>query len=476
MAGGPRRRFGRASAVWAVACGLALAGGAAGAESAVPIRISPALPALGEVIEVQVDVTSRFPLAGAPAVVKGDGRIVLDVRQDMSQPGAARMQTVRFTIPGLAPPGFYLAAATLDGAPYAELAFTLRPATALLDLVGARFQVAVDRPAPGGAAARAVRLSDASGFFWFYDAANPELTVKIVDGRAVNGHYWIFIASMTDVAQTVTVTDLGSGCKPVSACPARTYVNPPHGNRNFVDVEAFGGAPRIAADLSFLDLAVISPALPSRLDPVRVVVNGIGAVAASFAPPSIDGAGITLVGVTPGGPAPPGAPGRWTTAIDLGTLAPGSYTLEVILDGFEYLTQAFAVREAASGLALTGGRFLVSVSRPGAGAAGSPAASAVSDAAAEILGSAVAVSDAAGYFWFFDSADLELTVKILDGRPVDGHYWVFIASMTDQPYTVTVADTAGGCAPAPAAPSPCPTRRYVNPAHRNQNFIDVGAF
>jgi hypothetical protein len=157
----------------------------------------------------------------------------------------------------------------------------------------------------------------------------------------------------------------------------------------------------------------------------------------------------------------------------------------------------FAVREAAGGLALAGGRFLVGVSRPGAAAAESPAAAeiagpavaashpaaeiagpevAVSDAAAEITGSAVAVSDAAGYFWFFDSADLELTVKILDGRPVDSHFWVFIASMTDQPYTVTVTDTAGGCAPAPAAPSPCPTRRYVNPAHRNQNFIDVGAF
>src|ERR1700730_17493567 len=121
MIGGPSRRFRRAPAVWAaVFAAMALARGTALAQSALPIRISPALPALGEAIEVQVDVTSRFPLSGAPAVVKSDGRILLDVRQYMSRPGAARLQTVTFTIASLAPPGFNLAAATLDGAPYAD--------------------------------------------------------------------------------------------------------------------------------------------------------------------------------------------------------------------------------------------------------------------------------------------------------------------------------------------------------------------
>jgi hypothetical protein len=507
---------------------------AAQTPSLASIRLSPALPAAGDALRIAVDLVSPFPLSAAPAVVRGDGSILLDVRQDLSHPSTARLQTVTFEVAGLAPPGNYLLVATLDGAPSSTFAFTLRPRTSLLDLLGARFLVAVDRPG-AGAAPSAVRLSDASGYFWFYDPANPELTVKILDGRAVNGHFWVFIASMTDGAQTVTVTDLGGGCHPASSCPSRSYVTPPHANRNFVDVEAFGGPDQVATELSFRDLVVISPALPGRLDPVRVVIDGLGEIAADFAPPAIAGGSITLVGVTPGGRPAPDAPGRWTRTVELGALDPGSYTLEVILDGFEYLTQSFQVHEAVPGLALAGGHFLVAAARPpspaaragpgganpespsaGRAAAGRSAPGGAAAGAPLLAAAPVEVSDAAGYFWFFDGSDLELTVKVLDGRPVNGHFWVFIASMTDQPYTVTVTDLSGTCAAAqapppvpavlatpaapanpaasenlappvvpgfpalsaaagPAAPSRC-SRTYTNPAHSNQNFIDTAAF
>ncbi len=56
------------------------------------------------------------------------------------------------------------------------------------------------------------------------DATNPEVFVKVVDGRVVNGHFWIFFAGLTDLEYTVTVTDTTTGVvksytkAPGSAC------------------------------------------------------------------------------------------------------------------------------------------------------------------------------------------------------------------------------------------------------------------
>ncbi|HSF41173.1 MAG TPA: ELWxxDGT repeat protein [Thermoanaerobaculia bacterium] len=46
-----------------------------------------------------------------------------------------------------------------------------------------------------------------------------------------------------------------------------------------------------------------------------------------------------------------------------------------------------------------------------------------------------------GYFWFFDEANFELAVKILDGTPVNGKHWVFWGALSDVEYTLTVIDT-----------------------------------
>lgn len=51
--------------------------------------------------------------------------------------------------------------------------------------------------------------------FWFFSPDNIELTVKVLDGRAINGHFWVFYGSMTDVAFTLTVTDTTTGAQKV---------------------------------------------------------------------------------------------------------------------------------------------------------------------------------------------------------------------------------------------------------------------
>ena len=50
-----------------------------------------------------------------------------------------------------------------------------------------------------------------SGLLWFFAADNWEMLVKVLDGCAFNGHYWVFSAATTNVGYTLTVTDTERG-------------------------------------------------------------------------------------------------------------------------------------------------------------------------------------------------------------------------------------------------------------------------
>jgi len=46
-----------------------------------------------------------------------------------------------------------------------------------------------------------------------------------------------------------------------------------------------------------------------------------------------------------------------------------------------------------------------------------------------------------GMFWFFNDRNWEVMVKVLNGCPINNHYWVFIGALTNQGYTVSVGDS-----------------------------------
>ena len=50
-----------------------------------------------------------------------------------------------------------------------------------------------------------------SGLLWFFAPGNWEVLVKVLDGCALNGHYWVFAAATTSVEYTLVVTDTASG-------------------------------------------------------------------------------------------------------------------------------------------------------------------------------------------------------------------------------------------------------------------------
>lgn len=91
-------------------------------------------------------------------------------------------------------------------------------------------------------------------------------------------------------------------------------------------------------------------------------------------------------------------------------------------------------------------------------------------------GRGVELTDESAAFWFFDHKNLEVTVKVLDGRTQNGHWWVFIASMTDLEVKVTVLDNKDDCLSLPVFPPACQTRTYEQTAGRNRNFLDTRAF
>ncbi len=74
--------------------------------------------------------------------------------------------------------------------------------------VQARFRTDVDDP---WRSARPISSNGETGMFWFFESGNVELLVKILDGTAINGNYWLYFGELTDVEYELTVTDTRTG-------------------------------------------------------------------------------------------------------------------------------------------------------------------------------------------------------------------------------------------------------------------------
>ncbi len=79
---------------------------------------------------------------------------------------------------------------------------------------------------------RELELRGDTQAFWFFAPSNPELFVKMIDGRAVNGSYWLFFGSLSNVEFELEVTDLQTGA-------VRRYANPSGEFASVSDIDAF---------------------------------------------------------------------------------------------------------------------------------------------------------------------------------------------------------------------------------------------
>lgn len=95
----------------------------------------------------------------------------------------------------------------------ADKAVCVGSATALC-LLNQRFKAEVvwrTRAGATGSGQVVPFTAERSGLFWFFSSTNWELLVKMVNGCAVNGSYWVFSAATTNVEYTLRITDMSTG-------------------------------------------------------------------------------------------------------------------------------------------------------------------------------------------------------------------------------------------------------------------------
>lgn len=238
-------------------------------------------------------------------------------------------------------------------------------------LAGGRFraEVAWKDHAGGTGQGQSRKLTDDTGAFWFFGEDNLELVVKVLDGRSVNGHFWVFSSGLTDVEYDLTIRDTLTGEERVYHNPARTLASQ-------ADVRAF-----------------------SAPGPSPNEETGQPAVALPAHPPTTCSAGADVL-----------------------CLRGGTFRAEV-----EFIDPRTGATRRAQSLPLT---------------------------------------DESGAFWFFDDENVELFIKVLDGRAINSHFWVFHGALTDIEYTLSIADEADGHR----------VWTYHNPRGRMRSGADTGAF
>jgi len=169
----------------------------------------------------------RHPLAPTDAIAPGQQKTFKFTLQVPQVPGVYTVHW-RMLREGMARFGTtFVKQITVNAAP--------PPSARALALLAKRFTVAVswrDQRNARAGYGRAVPSTDQTGFFWFFDPSNIELVVKVLDGRPVNGAFWVFYGALSDVEYWVTVTDGVTG-------KVRQYHNAPGNICGSADTLAF---------------------------------------------------------------------------------------------------------------------------------------------------------------------------------------------------------------------------------------------
>ncbi len=285
----------------------------------------------------------------------------------------------------------------LVAASYGRGLWELEGSANLAHALNGRFEIQVTWSVPAqnksGVGIPVSLTSDTSGF-WFFDSSNIELVVKVLDGRPVNGNFWVFYGALSNVQYTITVFDTVTRV-------TKTYTNPSGQLASVADTSAFPPTTSGAAALS---------STPSELGTTSILAT------------------------------------RSAEAVD---------AKRELLEQARIAdtTQAAPCASDGATLCLNGGRFEVKVdwAVPSKGTSGH--------------GTPVPIAGDTGYMWFFNSTNVELIIKVLDGRPVNGHFWVFYGALSDVQYAITVRDTQTGA-----------VKSYTNPDGKLASVADTEAF
>lgn len=222
--------------------------------------------------------------------------------------------------------------------------------------------------------ATAEPVSSNAGYFHFFDAQNPELLIKVLDGCAINRHKWVYAAGMTDVGAGFRVTELATGRERVYRKTEVGRLMP-----TVTDTQAFPCA-----------------AEPSGVAADPAATGNAGAGVASLA--------AAHLATVPGGQAAR-APSSVSQPFQGPPWANGpTYVLNERFQMYGRWTSP-TDRGALHGAPMTRDSMAIH---------------------------------------FFTPANIEIVVKVLDGCAINGHWWLFMAGMTDVEFDFRVKDMQTG--------------------------------
>ena len=258
------------------------------------------------------------------------------------------------------------------------------------DLDGYRVHACLETP--DGARRRAWDYqldADQSGLLYFFERDNAEILVKVLDGCAINGHRWVFIAPVTTLPFRLAIRESApyiegrrqewhydSKRRPQDSIRYERVGNPKDRTaRTVSDTTAF---PCTAAEIAAAKAASADGGRGAGF----ASVGAAPAAAVSGAARSL-GAGARTDCV-PGGPT---------------LTLRGGYTVSMCYETYDGL---------------------------------------VGDARDWGLD-----STQSGLLYFFERNNAEVLIKVLDGCGVNGHRWVFVAPVTDLAFNLVVESPSG---------------------------------
>lgn len=225
-----------------------LTAGALPAAELPPLLFSPAQPTDSDVVRVTVLGESARACGASfyPQTDVAARRVTLTGYGADPPPGGCPTPawTSEATL-GFVAAGEWEVEATLNGAAFGSARLFVAPSPTRVSLGGfgyfeTHFDVEIDWRDPWAGAlwhAPGSALSDRAAQFWFFDPGTPEVTVKILDGNAVNGHHWLFASSMTSVEFTLRIIPCVEGDPPFCMTP-KEYHSAAGSNLDIADVEA----------------------------------------------------------------------------------------------------------------------------------------------------------------------------------------------------------------------------------------------
>lgn len=139
----------------------------------------------------------------------------------------------------------------IDNPPWADCVFddlctaigACVPGETTLCLNNGRFEVTAEWETQQGTSGdgHAVPLTPDTGYFWFFNAANVEVVIKVLDACESRQRFWVFAGGLTNVRTVLTVRDTETGSQKVYANPPGTPFQPIQDTNAFATCQTDGG-------------------------------------------------------------------------------------------------------------------------------------------------------------------------------------------------------------------------------------------